>query len=95
MDSHLPGLREDPKLVAADGRFRLAQASPAVDAAKGEFDFVTSDVENQARPNDSKDIGADEYVSKKPAQPTVLSREQVGTTFLDRRSPHPSKSRKS
>ena len=91
LDSHLPGLREDPKLVAADGRFRLAQASPAVDAAKGEFDFVTSDVENQARPNDSKDIGADEYVSKKPTQPTVLSREQVGTTFLDRRSPQPSK----
>ena len=72
-----------------------AKASPAVDAAKGEFDFVTSDVESQARPNDSKDIGADEYVSKKPAQPTVLSREQVGTTFLDRRSPQPSKSRKS
>ena len=80
----LPGLREDPQLIANNGLFSLSETSPAVDAAKGTFDFVTSDVENRARSSDAKDIGADEFVDEKLSQPTVLSRKHVGTTFLDR-----------
>ena len=80
----LPGLREDPKFVANKGLFSLSPTSPAVDSAKGTFDFVISDFENQTRPLDAKDIGADEFVADKLPQPTVLSRKHVGTTFLDR-----------
>ena len=85
----LPGLQEDPQLVAGGGRFSLPQTSPAVDMAKGEFDFVTTDVENQPRPAEAKDIGADEFVGDKTAEPTVLSREHLGTTFLDRTKEKP------
>ena len=80
----LPGLQKDPQLVAANGRFVPAKTSPVVDAAKGEFDFVSSDVDNQPRPANAKDIGADEFDADKKRKPAALTRKQVGTTFLDR-----------
>jgi len=80
----LPGLQKDPQLVAASGRFIPAQTSPVVDAAKGEFDFVATDVDNQPRPANAKDIGADEFDAKRESTPAALTRNQVGTTFLDR-----------
>ena len=84
VDPKLSGLEEDPQLVAGNELFNVPQTSPVVDVAKGDFDFVTLDVQNQTRPSDAKDIGADEYVAGKPTKPTVLSRKHVGTTFLDR-----------
>jgi len=83
------GLREDPQLVAAPGRFSLLESSPAVNAAKGDFDFVGVDMENQTRHRDAKDIGAEEFVRERRIHRGILTRKQVGTTFLDRRAESP------
>ena len=87
----LPGLQENPQLEATNGRFSLPQISPAVDAALGDFDFVETDFEHQPRPKEGRDIGADEFVADKVTKPAVLSREHVGTTFLDRLKEKPAK----
>ena len=91
LDPKLPGIQENPQLEAANGRFSLPQTSPAVDAAQGDFDFVETDVEHQPRPKQGRDIGADEFVADKVTKPAVLSREHVGTTFLDRLKEKPAK----
>ena len=79
----IPALQEDPKLEPAGGRFSLGKTSPAIDAGQGSFDFVTVDIDNQLRQN-AKDIGADELNESATKTASPLTREQVGTTFLDR-----------
>lgn len=79
----ISALKEDPKLEFASGRFSLSKTSPAIDAGQGDFDFVTVDIDNQLRQK-NKDIGADELNETATKIASPLTREQVGTTFLDR-----------
>lgn len=52
----------DPQLIYSDSLWRLQSSSPAVDSAKGNYNFVNIDVDGQNR-DQYKDIGADEYSS--------------------------------
>jgi poly(beta-D-mannuronate) lyase len=81
----------DPKLVQPKCRdlngncvdhlayqvLRLDQWSPAIDAAKGNFNQVTSDFEGQQRTG-MKDIGADEYTGNNPIFISALDPNFVG-----------------
>ncbi len=52
----------DPKLVrSADGVWRLAEASPAIDAAEGSYPDVARDLDGEVR-DERPDTGADEYL---------------------------------
>ena len=82
--SAVPGLQADPKLVAQQGRFVPGGSSPVIDAAQGDFEFVTVDINGRTRRKNAKDIGADEFVNEAVSKPAALTRKQVGTTFLDR-----------
>lgn len=67
----------DPLLTAgSDGVKRLAEGSPAIGAAGGDFPAVASDLEGQARP-EKKAIGADEYGSA-PFIAWLLTTTEVG-----------------
>ena len=79
----IPALREDPKLEPAGEYYRISKTSPAIDAGQGDFDFVTVDIDNQPRQN-LKDVGADELDEPTTKTASPLTRQQVGTTFLDR-----------
>ncbi len=65
-----------PKLRQAGGIWRINHNSPAVDVAKGEFDYVTTDVDGQPRPK-GRDIGADEF-SQTPIKIKPLTEADVG-----------------
>ncbi|MDX8033117.1 polysaccharide lyase 6 family protein [Lentzea sp. BCCO 10_0856] len=66
----------DPKLVKdANGLFRLASGSPAVDASAGTYSYVTRDFDLQAR-SGKPDVGADEYSSSATRKP--LTKADVG-----------------
>jgi hypothetical protein len=57
-----PGTKiADPKLVMKDGVFRLAEGSPAIDAAVGSYPYVTDDLDGQ--PRSKNDVGADELAT--------------------------------
>ena len=66
----------DPQLVLADSLWRLQQSGPAVDSAKGSFDFIRTDIDGQDRET-LKDIGADEYTTAAIVN-YPLSAEDVG-----------------
>jgi len=77
------GLQADPKLVEQQGRFVPGESSSAIDAAQGDFEFVTVDINGRERAKNGEDIGADEFVNEAAKTSTALTRKQVGTTFLD------------
>jgi poly(beta-D-mannuronate) lyase len=54
----------DPKLVKADGMFRLAEGSPAIDGAMGSYPYVMDDIDGQ--PRAKADVGADELAPGAP-----------------------------
>ncbi|GGU75446.1 polysaccharide lyase 6 family protein [Lentzea flava] len=66
----------DPKLVKdANGLFRLASGSPAIDASVGTYSYVTRDFDPQAR-SGKPDVGADEYSTSATRKP--LTKADVG-----------------
>ncbi|MGW6936654.1 polysaccharide lyase 6 family protein [Lentzea sp. NPDC054927] len=66
----------DPKLVKdANGLFRLASGSPAIDASAGTYSYVTRDFDPQAR-SGKPDVGADEYSTSATRKP--LTKADVG-----------------
>lgn len=74
----------DPKLTKANGRYRVAANSPAIDAASDGFDDVKNDIRLQPRPESAKDIGADEFTdgstNVEPSLPLTVA--AVGVSFL-------------
>jgi len=76
--------RVDPKLVlAADGLWRPAPASPALGSAQGTYGFVSDDMEGQARPS-AKDVGCDQASSGPVTQPPLTSID-VGPIWMQTR----------
>ncbi|NKE62756.1 lyase [Lentzea sp. PSKA42] len=68
----------DPKLVKdANGLFRLASGSPAIDASAGSYSYVSRDFDPQAR-SGKPDVGADEYSTS--AIRKALTKADVGPT---------------
>ncbi|GHH62595.1 polysaccharide lyase 6 family protein [Lentzea cavernae] len=68
----------DPKLVKdANGLFRLASGSPAINASVGTYSYVTRDFDLQAR-SGTRDVGADEYNSSAVRKP--LTKADVGVS---------------
>ncbi|MEV6243923.1 polysaccharide lyase 6 family protein [Lentzea sp. NPDC051838] len=66
----------DPKLVKdANGLFRLASGSPAIDASVGTYSYVTRDFDPQAR-SGKPDVGADEYSTSNVRK--ALTKADVG-----------------
>jgi hypothetical protein len=65
----------DPALVQVDGLWKLGAGSPAIDASAAGFDFVTDDIDGQARRQ--ADVGADER-SLEPALHRPLTERDVG-----------------
>lgn len=63
----------DPLLVPVDGLLKLSAGSPAINAALGNYEYVTEDLDGQSR--SLPDAGADEYsdepVKRHPAEPLV------------------------
>ena len=51
----------NPMLAKVDGVFRLSMGSPAIDAAVGNYDYVTDDMDGH--PRNKVDVGADEVAS--------------------------------
>ncbi|HZE38462.1 MAG TPA: polysaccharide lyase 6 family protein [Stackebrandtia sp.] len=49
----------DPLLKNDDALYRIVEGSPAIDAGSGKYDFVTDDMDGQARAG-KPDVGADE-----------------------------------
>ncbi len=71
----------DPKLEqGADGLYRPADDSPAIDAAVGDYPDVVTDMDGQRRDDGAKDIGADE-VSMDSVRIGPLSPEDVGPSW--------------
>ena len=72
---------QDPLVTKdADGIYRIAPNSPAIDAAEGTYDSVTDDVDGQTR-SGTKDIGADEYANT-PLLRRPLTIDDVGPDWL-------------
>jgi hypothetical protein len=68
----------DPKLVKdANGLFRLASSSPAINASAGIYSYVTRDFDLQAR-SGKPDVGADEYSPSATRRP--LTKADVGVS---------------
>ncbi|TZF85898.1 T9SS type A sorting domain-containing protein (plasmid) [Pedobacter sp. BS3] len=67
----------DCALTTAARIFRLSENSPAIDAATGDFNFVTLDNEAQSRTG-LKDIGATEYKPGTTITTGALNDENVG-----------------
>ena len=65
---------DDPELVFLNGWFQIAENSPAVDAAVGNYPDVIEDIDGIVR-DEYKDVGADELGSG-PRQP--LTEQDVG-----------------
>jgi poly(beta-D-mannuronate) lyase len=72
----------DPLLsLAADGLFRPDAASPVIGAAVGDYPFVTTDMDGQARPDVGKDVGADQ-VSSDPITRPPLTPSDVRPSWM-------------
>jgi len=86
ISAKIPGRRDDPQLVAANGMFQPLNSSPIVDAADHDFDFdfVDVDIDNQPRKAGTKDIGAFEVNTTAERKSMALTKDQVGTTFSNR-----------
>lgn len=78
-------IETDPLLESTGDIWRLSEGSPAIDSAKGEFLFVTDDIDGQLRTG-LYDIGADEYssddVTNKPLKPEDVGPVEAGTTSI-------------
>lgn len=61
--------------LESNGIYRLSKASPAIDAAVGNYTYVTEDIDGQKR--NKNDIGADEF-STEPVKNIPLKPEDVG-----------------
>jgi poly(beta-D-mannuronate) lyase len=69
----------DPKLLKdAAGEYHLQKGSPAIDAAKGNYAAVTTDMDGQQRKG-KFDIGADEF-SADSVKAKILNPSDVGAT---------------
>jgi poly(beta-D-mannuronate) lyase len=68
-------LRVDPALERHGDTYRIGEASPAIDGAGDEFDWVTEDI--AGRPRDRSDLGAHER-SSQPARYKLLTSDDVG-----------------
>ena len=69
----------DPKLIRdADGEYHLQKGSPAIDAAKGNYSAVTTDMDGQLRKS-PLDVGADEF-STTAVIARILNPVDVGYT---------------
>jgi hypothetical protein len=67
----------DPKLAAdGNGEFHLLAGSPAINAGKGSFPYVTVDMDGQPR-DSMPDVGADEF-SSAPVVARILTAADVG-----------------
>jgi hypothetical protein len=67
----------DPKLIKdAAGEYHLQKGSPAIDAAKGNYSAVTTDMDGQLRKS-PLEVGADEY-STTAAIARILNLADVG-----------------
>ncbi len=76
-----PGISmADPGLVREGDLWRLSAASPALDAAAGDYDFVTDDMDGQSRV-DAPDAGADER-SNLPVLRGPQGPESTGPVWL-------------
>jgi poly(beta-D-mannuronate) lyase len=72
----------DPLLsLAADGLFRPAATSPVLGAAAGNYSYVTTDMDGQARPDAGKDVGADQ-MSNDPITRPPLTPNDVGPSWM-------------
>jgi poly(beta-D-mannuronate) lyase len=60
----------------AAGEYHLQKGSPAIDAAKGNYTSITTDMDGQARKS-PLDTGADE-VSNAPGNARILKPSDVG-----------------
>jgi poly(beta-D-mannuronate) lyase len=67
---------KDPLVRDADGENHLSQKSPAIDAAKGNYSFVLTDMDGQSRKG-KLDVGADE-VSSEAVKVRILHPNDVG-----------------
>lgn len=65
-----------PKPRRAGGIWRINHNSPAVDAGKGDFDYVTTDIDGQPRLK-NPDVGADEF-DQTPIKLKPLTEDDVG-----------------
>ena len=75
-------INEDPKLTRdAAGEYHLTKGSPAIDAGKGNYTFVTTDMDGQTR-KAPLDAGADEMVNAavtvRILQPTDVGHTATG-----------------
>jgi len=61
----------DPLLAEDGGLYRIGDASPAIDASTGGYDFVTDDMDGQPRA-DKADVGADERSAAPVARGPLL-----------------------
>ncbi|HEX2630276.1 MAG TPA: polysaccharide lyase 6 family protein [Chitinophagaceae bacterium] len=67
----------DPKISRdASGEWHIQKGSPAIDAAKGNYPAVTTDMDGQPR-SGSLDVGADE-ISTQATRAHILQPEEVG-----------------
>ncbi len=71
-------IEADPQLVLTDGWYQITAGSPAVDAAIGDYSFVSEDIDGTQR-SLLKDTGADE-IGSGPRQP--LKKEDIGPDWL-------------
>jgi len=78
-----PGIvTSDPVLaLSADGFWRPTAASPAMNAAAGQYPQVTTDMDGQPRGVSGREIGADE-VSDAPKLRRPLQPEEVGPAWM-------------
>jgi poly(beta-D-mannuronate) lyase len=73
---------DDPLLlVAADGLWRPADVSPAIDGAVGDYSNIMLDMDGQQRSDGQNDVGADE-LSAEPIVSRPLTREDVGPDWI-------------
>jgi poly(beta-D-mannuronate) lyase len=69
---------KDPGLVRdADGENHLGKNSPAIDAAKGNYEFVLTDMDGQSRKR-KLDVGADEFSAER-VKVKILYPKDVGS----------------
>jgi poly(beta-D-mannuronate) lyase len=76
-----PCVGTDCNLATANRVLRLSTSSPAINTATGDYSFLVSDFEGQAR-SGAKDIGADEFNSSGITAIGALSEENVGPNAI-------------
>ena len=71
---------QNPDLILADdGLFRPTSSSPLIDAAVGDYTYITTDLDGQIR-TQPYDVGCDE-ISSEPILNVPLSRQDVGVDW--------------